>query len=162
MYSFFIMFAYAMSRPKYSKGHLHNGDGLCFERKDSQRRLRDKQLYTSQEIDKESDDDRIADIDKDNSDHRQHKPGCRCGTVLFNNSTHIGHGIGSLAKTDTAMAGSHNCCIIVTASDIEGQLTHRYPSPRHKESMDIFEEELQRYITESPDICKFESWMIQA
>lgn len=42
------------------------------------------------------------------------------------------------------------------------QLTHRYPSPRHKEAMDIFEEELQRYITESPDICKFESWMIQA
>ena len=39
-------------------------------------------------------------------------------------------------------------------------LTNRYPTARRKDAIKIFECELERFIASNPDICKFESWML--
>ena len=39
-------------------------------------------------------------------------------------------------------------------------LTNRYPNKRRIEAMKIFEAELEKFINSNPDICTFESWML--
>lgn len=39
-------------------------------------------------------------------------------------------------------------------------LTNRYPTQRRREAISLFERELENFIADNPDICKFESWML--
>lgn len=39
-------------------------------------------------------------------------------------------------------------------------LINRYPTARRLEAINIFKSELEKFISESPDICSFEEWML--
>lgn len=41
------------------------------------------------------------------------------------------------------------------------QLTHRHPKAARKHAMTVFEEELQKFISESDNVCRFEPWMLE-